>query len=60
LGGSVKFFKPKDNNEFKEGDRIIRIEFYRVVAYVLGSKSGERVLGWVYVGIIEINFISKI
>ncbi len=63
LGGCAKFFKLENNNEFREGDRIIRIDLSRTIDYVLSwrlCKSGERILSWVYVGANEINFNSKI
>jgi hypothetical protein len=63
LGGCAKFFKLEDNSEFREGDRIIRIELSRAITCVLSwrlCKSGERILSWVYVGVIEINFSSRI
>jgi len=46
-----KVFKLENNNEFREGDKIIRIELSKAITYVLN---------WVYVGVNEINFNSKI
>jgi hypothetical protein len=63
LGRCAKNFKLEYNSEFKEEDRIIRIELSRAVAYVLSwrlCKSGEGILSWVYVGANEINFNSRI
>jgi hypothetical protein len=63
LGGCAKFFKPEYNSEFREGDRINRIDLLRVVACVLSwrlCKSGEGILSWVYVGANDINFNSRI
>jgi hypothetical protein len=51
LGRCAKFFKLENNNEFREGDKIIRIELSKAITYVLS---------WVYVGANEINFSSKI
>jgi hypothetical protein len=47
LGGCAKFFKLEDNSEFREGDRIVKIELSRTIDYVLSwrlCKSGERIL----------------
>lgn len=38
LGGFAKFFKPKYNNEFKEGDRVIRVVLSKFDACVLRWK----------------------
>jgi hypothetical protein len=47
LGGCAKFFKFEHNNEFKEGDRLIRLEFSRTTIVLLNWKlcrRGERLL----------------
>jgi hypothetical protein len=47
LGGCAKFFKLENNSEFREGDKIFRIELSKTVAYVLSwrlCKSGESIL----------------
>jgi hypothetical protein len=35
LGSSAKFFKPECNNEFKEGDIIVKVKLSRFVVCVL-------------------------
>ncbi len=45
LEGGVRFFKPKHNSEFREGNKIIRVELSRTTACVLSWKfcnSAER------------------
>ncbi len=63
FGGCAKFFQPKHSNDFKEGNRIIRVELSKVIACVISwrlCKSGNKVLSWVYVGANEIRFSSRI
>lgn len=46
-----------------EGDKIIKVEFSRFVAYVLSQKfchNGEGILSWAYVRSNEIKFSNKI
>jgi hypothetical protein len=63
LGGFAKFFKPKYNNEFKEGDRVIRVGFSKFDACVLRwklYKNGEKVLVWGYASFDNITFNNNI
>jgi hypothetical protein len=63
LGGCAKFFKLEHSSEFREGDRIIRVELFGITTCVLSwrlCKSGDRILRWVYVGADEISFSSRI
>jgi hypothetical protein len=63
LGGCAKFFKLEHSNEFKEGDRIVRVELFGVTACVLSwrlCKSGDRILRWVYASVDEISFSIRI
>jgi hypothetical protein len=57
------FFKLEHNNEFKEGNRIIKVEFFGVVACVQSWKlcrNGDGMLSWVYAGVDDISFSSRI
>jgi hypothetical protein len=63
LKGCEKKFKLKHHSEFKEGDRIVKVEFFGVVACVQSwklCKSGDGILSWVYVNVDEISFRSRI
>jgi hypothetical protein len=63
LRGCAKFFKLEDYNEFREGDRIVKMEFSRVVACFQSwklCKSGDVILSWVYAGANEISFSHRI
>ncbi len=63
LGGFAKFLKPKSNNEFKEGDKVIRVELSKFDACVLRwklYKNGEKVLVWGYAGSDNMTFSNNI
>jgi hypothetical protein len=63
LGGCAKFFKCKHNNEFREGDKLVMLEFSRATIILLSwklCKRGEGLLSWVYANVDEISFNSKI
>jgi hypothetical protein len=63
LRGCAKNFKLEHRSEFREGDRFVKVEFSRVVACVQSwklCKSGDWILNWVYAGVDEINFNSRI
>jgi hypothetical protein len=63
LRGCAKFFKLEHCSEFREGNRIVKVEFYGVVACVQSwklCKSGDGILSWVYAGVDEISFSSRI
>jgi hypothetical protein len=63
LGGFVKLFKPKYNNEFKEGDKVIRVELSKFDACVLRwklYKNGEKVLVWGYASFDNTTFSNNI
>jgi hypothetical protein len=62
-GGSTKFFKLECNDEFKEFDKIIKVEFSRSTTCLLNWRlccSGEGVLSWIYARSNDINFNNKI
>ncbi len=63
MGGCAKFFKLDHSSEFREGDRIIRVELFGVTTCVLSwrlCKSGDRILRWVYASADEISFSIRI
>ncbi len=63
MGGCEKFFKLDHSSEFKEGDRITRVELFGVTTCVLNwrlCKSGDRILRWVYASVDEISFSIRI
>jgi len=63
LGGFAKKIKPKYSNEFKEGDKVIKVELFKFVACVLRwklYKNGKRVLVWGYEGYDNITFSNSI
>jgi len=63
LGRCEKFFKPKHNDEFRERDLLVMLEFFGTTIVFLSwklCKRGEGLLSWVYVGANEISFNSKI
>jgi hypothetical protein len=33
LRGCAKFFKPEHSNEFKEGDKLVRLEFFKYYCF---------------------------
>jgi len=63
LGRCEKFFNPKHNDEFRERDLLVMLEFFGTTIVFLSwklCKRGEGLLSWVYVGANEISFNSKI
>jgi hypothetical protein len=61
--GCAKFFKFEHSNEFKEGDKLVRLEFSGATIVHLNWKlcrGSERLLSWVYVGVNKISFSNKI
>jgi hypothetical protein len=63
LKGGARFFKPKHNSEFREGDKTITVELSKATACMLNWKFCNNVegrLNWVYISADEISFNSKI
>ncbi len=59
----AKFFKPKHKYEFKEGDKLVKLEFFGAIIVFLSWKlcrRGKGLLSWVYACTNEISFNSKI
>jgi hypothetical protein len=63
LEGCAKLFQLEYGSEFKEGDRIIRVELFGAIACVLSwrlYRSGDGMLNWVYACVNDINFSARI
>jgi hypothetical protein len=63
LGGCPKNFKLEQINEFRGGDKLIRLEFFGTTIVLLNWKlcrGGKGLLSLVYEGANEISFNSKI